>query len=77
MHINRINAYSNLYKTFKGEENRESEHIPKKSFVELLQTIDFDEEQSSKKSLLDAIKLKEAEEGAKNLPSDIQLNLNA
>ena len=77
MHINRINAYQNLYKTFSGKENRESEHIPKKSFVELLQTIDFDEEQSSKMSLLDAIKLKEAEEGAKNLPSDIQLNLNA
>lgn len=73
----KINARQNIYRTFKGEENRERENIPKKSFVDLLQTIDFDEEQSSKMSLLDAIKLKEAEEGAKNLTSDIQLNLNA
>ena len=73
----KINSYKNIYNTFKGEEKAGEKATPKKSFAELLQTINFDNEQNSQMSLLDAIKLKEAEEGAKNLPSNIQLNLNA
>ena len=72
----KINARQNIYRTFKGKENRERENTSKKSFVDLLQTIDFDKEQSSKMSLLDAIKLKEVEEKAKDFSQNSTLNID-
>ena len=73
----KINQYKNIYRTFKGKEDKSEENQPKKSFAELLQTIDFDKKPKPKTSLLDAIRRKEAEEGAEKISADLSLNIDA
>lgn len=72
MHINKINSCQYIY--FTGKENEGKENLPKKSYIDVIKDIDF-EPQSSQMSLLDAIKLRQVEEKAKQLPDNYSLNI--